>query len=227
MPPSTPPSTPPSPFSPVTHPHPHAPQTDTLSDIFSASPPPTPTLRPGFTEPSDQPRLRSKHMTEGYRDGIIFSKTRSLQPGVDEGWPLGATFALRVGYLLGVLEGLRGACGRGTDVRSGEKDIKEAGGKERQRQRMGQLLGEARQELAVEGIFGSEWWGEDGVWRYEVKAEEPGGNVTFREVVLQHPVVRRWEGVVRVEVERAGIRAGNFEGKEWEGGSVGAGGREG
>ncbi|KAL8985824.1 MAG: hypothetical protein Q9177_004326 [Variospora cf. flavescens] len=76
-----------------------------LSDIFSDSPPASPTSKQP-SEPSDIPRLRSTHATNGYRDGISASKDQALQPGFDEAYPLGAILGLRVGYVLGVLEGL-------------------------------------------------------------------------------------------------------------------------
>lgn len=78
---------------------------------------------------------------------------------------------------------------------------------------------EASDELRIEGVFEKEWWGEDGVWRYEVSGE--GEEVTFEEVVGWHPVVKRWEARVKDEVERSGVRVGQFEGLEWEKGRVG------
>ena len=85
---------------------------------------------------------------------------------------------------------------------------------------MGKLLRKAREELSVERVFGREWWdGEgDGGWRYDVEGE--GEEVTWMEVVGQHPVVKKWEGVVMEEAERGGIRRGVFEGEGWEGGRV-------
>ena len=126
---------------------------------------------------------------------------------MDEGWPLGTTFALRVGCLLGALDGVWGAY---------EKDAKAY---LEERRRLGKLAGEAREELSIDGIFGKDWWEEDGVWRYKVVGKEE--EVTFQEVVDAHPLVRKWEGVVGEEAERAGVRVGVFEGEEWESGRVG------
>ena len=110
--------------------------------------------------------------------------------------------------MLGALEGVWGAYGKDAKVYLEER-------------RLGKLVGEARKELSIEGIFGKDWWGEDGVWRYEVVGKEE--EVLFQEVVDAHPLLRKWEGVVEEEVERAGVRVGVFEGEEWESGRVGDG----
>lgn len=191
--PLTPPSTPPSPSSPTSN--------NDLSDIFSDSPPTSPTT----ADPSDIPRLRSTHSTAGYRAGISTSKERSLQPGFDQGNSLGAVFGLRVGYILGAIEGLYSAHPQGSEERKGLK----------------KLVKEAREQLAIEKVFGREWWGEDGTWRYQVEGEEE--EATFREVVDAHPLVRRWLERVDQEMKIAGVTVGRFEGREWEQGRVGNG----
>lgn len=84
----------------------------------------------------------------------------------------------------------------------------------------------ARGELAVERVFGREFWDGEGGWRYEVQKEGGGegeGEITFQEVVEQHPLVRKWVERVRVEMRRWGVREGVFEGEEWERGRVGSG----
>lgn len=143
--------------------------------------------------------------------------------------------------MIGLLEGFWGYYERiGGDKEGGERDGgnggKEGDG-ERERVRIGKLLRQAREELAVERVFGAEWWGEGG-WRYEVfgggqgdgKGDGGGryevvgdknGEVTWKEVVDQHPVVREWERRVGEELERLGVRRGVFEGEGWEGGRVG------
>lgn len=191
--PLTPPSTPPSPSSPTSN--------NDLSDIFSDSPPTSPTT----ADPSDIPRLRSTHSTAGYRAGISSSKERSLQPGFDQGYSLGAVFGLRVGYILGAIEGLYSAHPQGSEERKG----------------LEKLVKEAREQLAIEKVFGREWWGEDGTWRYQVEGEEE--EATFREVVDAHPLVRRWVERVDQEMKIAGVTVGRFEGREWEQGRVGNG----
>ena len=187
----TPPSTPPSPCTPITN--------NCLSDIFSDSPPTSPTT----ADPSDIPRLRGTHSTAGYRDGISTSKEQTLQAGFDEGYSLGAFFGLRVGYLLGALEGLYVAHSHESEGST----------------RVGQLGKEAREQLTLDKIFGREWWGEDGIWKYEVQGKEE--EVTFPEVVNAHPLVKKWVEKVEQEIEIAGIMVGRFQGREWEEGRVG------
>ena len=123
--------------------------------------------------------------------------------------------------MVGSLEGLW-ACavkdgGDEGERGEGKEDEGYGGEGEREREKIGKLLKQAREELAIERIFGAEWWGEGG-WRYEVVGEGKGeGEVTWKEVVDQHPVVREWERRVGEEVERRGVRRGVFEGREWEG----------
>ena len=128
--------------------------------------------------------------------------------------------------MVGVLEGLYAPylLKNGGDEKIGGERKKEQGDggneNERERARIGKLLRQAREELAIEKVFGGEWWGEGG-WRYEVVGEGKGeGEVTWKEVVDQHPVVRKWERRVGEEVERRGVRRGVFEGREREGGRV-------
>ena len=191
----TPPSTPPSPASPA----PIA-ADNSLSDVFSDSPPSTPAQS---SIPSDISRLRSTHATAGYRDGISKSKTQSLQPGFDEGYSLGAVFGLRVGYLLGALEGL--SCAYRTHRHESD--------------RFNSLIKQARREMEIEKIFAKEYWDKDGIWTYHVIAEAE--EASFQEVADQHPTVRKWGGTVGDEIEKAGLKLGRFEGADWEAGRIG------
>ncbi|KAI9879206.1 MAG: Essential protein Yae1, N terminal, partial [Pleopsidium flavum] len=117
------------PFADSTEHHPPLPSlhysTNTMDDIFTSSPPPSPTSNITTQHPSDIPHLRSTHSTAGYRDGIAASKEQYIQSGFDEGYALGAVLGLRVGWILGVLEGLyaaltsktnRGAQGREREI---------------------------------------------------------------------------------------------------------------
>ena len=189
----TPPSTPPS--------HPSPTVNNQLSDIFSDSPP----TSPNTADPSDIPRLRSTHSTAGYRAGISVSKELNLQPGFDEGYSLGAVFGLRVGYIFGALEGLCSVHSLGSKKRS----------------EILQLLKEATEHLAIGKIFERQWWGEDGIWRYEVHGKDE--EVTFREVVDAHPLVRKWMVRIDEEMKIAGVKVGRFKGREWEEGRIGSG----
>ncbi|KAI4278544.1 MAG: hypothetical protein L6R38_005233 [Xanthoria sp. 2 TBL-2021] len=204
---STPPSSPPSSSTP----------TNILSDVFSDSPPASPATTAN-THPSDIPRLRAIHSTEGYREGISHAKHQAAQPGFDEAYPLGAIMGLRVGYILGILEGLCNAYGakKGQKSRDGGVDVTGEDG-----QRFTDMLVQAREELKIENLCRQEYWKSDGIWAYEVQCKAGEENVTFWEVVDQHPVVRRWLGKVRDEVRKLGI--GNaeegFSGVGEEGGS--------
>lgn len=234
-----------------------------LADIFPDSPPSTPPTYPlttlatsgsasSFAEDnneddvikvaSDMPRLRATHSTAGYRNGISTAKTQWLQPGFDEGYSLGAVLGLRAGYILGVLEGLCAAFGSGEKGRKDEgegKDeaMREDEGKE-EAKRLTKLLAEAKTELALEKVFGKEWWGEDGMWKFAVepgggagggeKGNLPDGNhddddgeeVTFVEVADQHPLLERWFDTVKAEMQRMGVCEKRFEGEEWESGRI-------
>ena len=153
---------------------------------------------------------------------------------------------LRVGYLLGALEGLCAAL-RGKPVivgggdRNGDRDKDRDGdgnGEEEEdeemqsrswtieRTRLEELLVSARRELAMENVFGKEWWAEDGTWRFAVEGLEDGpegkyrGDLTFVEVADKHPLLELWSGRVGEELNRWGVHGGNFEGEEWENGRV-------
>ncbi|KAI9819273.1 MAG: Essential protein Yae1, N terminal [Pycnora praestabilis] len=179
---------------------------NSTADVFSDTPPQSPTgdatNRDGHpSEPSEIPRLRSTHSTNGYRDGIGASKAQYVQEGFDEGYSLGAVLGLRVGYVLGVLKGLSAA------VRSSESQV----------ERMGRMLGDARRELRTESVFGREYFSEDGNWTFDVGGQnkegrrdeaavaEEEGDITFEHVADEHPLLQRWEDVARREARRLSI----------------------
>ncbi|KAI4254472.1 MAG: hypothetical protein LQ352_003078 [Teloschistes flavicans] len=183
-----------------------SPPDNSIADIFSDSPPSSPKSSAARhpTDPSDIPRLRSIHVTNGYREGIAFAKDQALQPAFDEAYPLGAILGLRVGYILGILEGLCGALGsasRGPAEKASKEREEEAG-------RLKVLLGQAREELKIEKLFGKGRWGDDGLWAYDVHGRDDAvdNEITFREVADQHPVVGKWLARVRDEVRKAGVR---------------------
>lgn len=173
---------------------------DDFDDIFGSEPP-SPTLQShtlsqdqqrGNSEPSDIPRIKEKHTTEGYRDGVTQGKGKSVQVGFDEGYSLGAILGLRIGKILGLLEGILG----GVD---GEEKTRVEG-----------LLNQAKKELSTQTIFGTEFWGEDGIWKFEV-VEHKGKEVLFPDVAAAHPLIQKWEKVVKEEVEKWGIDLGIFD----------------
>ncbi|KAI5208460.1 hypothetical protein AUEXF2481DRAFT_30642 [Aureobasidium subglaciale EXF-2481] len=131
------------------------------------------------SERSDIPRLRSTHVTSGYRDGISVSKASHVQSGFDEGFSLGAVIGQKAGFLLGVLEGLVRAIQSSSAVSAEVKEDVVA------------KFVAARGELGLQSLFGREWFGEDGIWTFEVEGVEEE-DVTFRDVADAHPVVGKW-----------------------------------
>jgi hypothetical protein len=166
----------------------------------------------GNAEVSDIPRLKEKHETEGYRDGVTKAKAESAQQGFDEGYSLGATLGLRIGKILGLLEGISHA------VQSAAKDPTNKEDEEWavQRARMEKLLVDARVELKTQNVFGKEWWGEDGIWKFEVPGEGEGREVLFPDVAGAHPLVVKWEEVVKKEVGMWGLDLGVLDGERDE-----------
>lgn len=140
------------------------------------------------TERSDIPRLRSVHVTSGYRDGIAESKAKFVQEGFDEGFALGAVLGLKSGRLLGVLEGVVRAVG-----------VSDSGVDPAAAQDVRDMFVKASEELGLLSLFGREWYGEDGIWKYEVLDGE--ADVTFIEVAEAHPLIKKWTVSIG-EVER-------------------------
>ena len=197
----TPPSTPPTPIASGN-------ESNSFSDVFSTSRSPSPGQPCSLQHPTDIPRLRTTHITAGYRDGISISREDAVQPGFDEGYPLGATFGLTVGYLLGVLEGIVFTYSWSERDERGEC------------KRLKGLLLLAGRELCVEGVFREGLWKSDGTWAYNVPGEEEG-DIIWRDVVKVHPAIKKWEAIMGEEVKKAGIPVESFEGPQWEAGRVG------
>jgi len=145
--------------------------------------------RPNGVEHSDIPRLRSTHVTNGYREGIAESKERCIQEGFDEGYSLGAELGMKAGWCLGVLEGIRRAL-------KGSESDEEANTAVEKYQR-------AQKELKMERLFGKEYFGSDGIWLYEVPGTED--DTTFRKVALAHPVLRSWVEEAHASAKRYGL----------------------
>ncbi|KAK1757334.1 hypothetical protein QBC47DRAFT_399673 [Echria macrotheca] len=159
---------------------------------------------------SDIPRLQHDHSTAGYRDGIALAKASSVQAGFDEGYSLGATIGLRAGKVLGVLEGLVFSFSSSSSSSSSSHT--------QESERLRGLLEDARRELDVRRIFSGEYWGEDGIWRYDVVGEgdRDGEGVVFGDVAGGHPLIQKWEGVVRMEGGRWGVDWDVLRGEEGE-----------
>lgn len=180
-----------------------APTANDLDDVFGSAPS-SPTQDhhiPDATHPSDMRRLQTEHTTAGYREGVTVAKEQSIQEGFDEGFSVGASVGLKAGLVLGMLEGIAEGV-RGADAPS----IKE-------------LLSKAKSELAVESVFGPEFWREDGNWKFEVPGKNGDGEeVVFEDVAEAHPLVSKWMKVVDELVERWGVDRGvlDVEGKRVE-----------
>lgn len=147
---------------------------------------------------SDVPRIRAMHNTAGYRDGVAASKETHVQDGFDEGYALGAELGSRVGWILGVLEGLTEAvpAAAAVAVEDGSPTAVSRGD-------VGRLLAEARAELTTQGIYGREYFLDDGIWRFEIPSAasaaaaaavegDEGSEVTFRAVAAAHPLIAKW-----------------------------------
>ena len=208
---------------------------------------------------SDTPRLRSIHVTAGYRDGIADGKTRSVQAGFDEGYSLGAVMGLNVGWILGTLKGLItaiivkkqeqmkiwkekntqqvaskwvnttadqfvGLSGEDEGLKFSSKNppgyydkiqsmLVTSSSKADERSydisQLRALQSEAEKSLSAANLFGSEFFGEDGVWLYDVPcASEAGDGVGvggFEEIAAAHPQIKVWKEVVLQWAQRLRI----------------------
>ncbi|KAF2192474.1 hypothetical protein K469DRAFT_554767 [Zopfia rhizophila CBS 207.26] len=185
---------PPSPPSP-----PFSANNDPLDDIYGSAPS-SPALT-SHNEPSstvsriqhdeilsDLPFRQRILDTDAYREGLSTSKGQYVQEGFDEGYSLGANLGQQVGYILGVLLGFVTAW-RGRD----EMRCQESRG----------LMENAQKELAIQELLGQNWVDEGGIWKWEVEGKE--GEVTFREVAEQHPVIQSWTGKVTEVAGRWGV----------------------
>jgi hypothetical protein len=189
---------------PPPHHHPHHHHNQYTHNHPHQHPPPR--------EISDIPRLSQAHTNAGYRDGITLAKSLTAQQGFDEGYGLGAHIGARAGQLLGVLEGLAAAVGLHLLSSSGGGGGGGEGQAAAEARRIEALLGEARRELSVRGVFEAEYWAGDGNGRYEVLEEAAGGGggmggegVVFSDVAEAHPLLRKWRGIVRGEAARYGV----------------------
>ncbi|KAI4721418.1 essential protein-like protein Yae1 [Aureobasidium sp. EXF-10727] len=154
---------------------------------------PTQQLNTANSERSDIPRLRSVHVTSGYRDGISVSKASHVQHGFDEGFALGAVIGTKAGFLLGVFEGIVRCIASSTSIPA---EVKQ------------ELIAKfvvAREELGLQSLFGRDYFGEDGIWKFEVTGEGKEEEVTFRDVAGAHPVLVKWESEVEGLKKRFGV----------------------
>lgn len=190
------------------HEHHEEPQhtNDLFEDIFGSAPN-SPQLggipgddivagRGNTDEVSDIPRLRSRHVTEGYREGVAESKEKFIQAGFDEGYSLGAEIGLKAGWCLGVLEGVCKALEKtqaGDSKASGQQDNVEAE----------ELFKKAKEELQMQKLYDPAYFGSDGIWLYDVPGSE--AETTFRDVASAHPVLSPWLTTTRAAADRVGL----------------------
>ncbi|OJD21973.1 hypothetical protein ACJ73_06687 [Blastomyces percursus] len=108
-------------------------------------------------EPSDLPFLRRQHVTAGYRDGISMTKGEHVQRGFDGGFPVGAELGLRVGTVLGVLEGLVAAAAAAArrTAGGGDGDFKGSGTRRGAGDDVAAIFEAAKKELSVQNVFGA------------------------------------------------------------------------
>ena len=184
---------------------------DPLDDVFGSEPS-SPQLdgqqnssfgRAQDAVPSDIPRLRSLHVTNGYREGIAVSKEKHMQEGFDEGYTLGAELGLKAGWCLGALEGIWRALPATSAVGAVEPSRES---EDVSREGMRKLLLEAEEELKVESLFGREYFGEDGIWLYEIPGQQKDiEEVTFEKIADAHPLVCKWSAQALVFSGKVGL----------------------
>lgn len=148
-------------------------------------------------EVSDIPRLRSRHVTEGYREGIAESKEKFIQEGFDEGYSLGAELGLTAGWCLGVLEGV---CKAVDNMQTGRKQSSIMLDGEVKPEA---LFKRAQDELQMQKLFDPAYFGSDGIWLYDVPGAE--NETTFKLVAMAHPVLASWLATTRAAADSVGL----------------------
>ena len=190
---------------------------DPLDDVFGSAPT-SPVLstddyershdvgsyvtRPPAPEPSDIPRLRSTHITNGYREGIAASKEKHIQEGFDEGYSLGAELGMKAGWCLGALEGIWHALPERTPATDAAAASTSSGNAAVTKETVHGMLKDVGEDLKVQRLFGEEYFGQDGIWLYDVPGQEHEGETTFAAVTMAHPLVKKWLDAVN-ELARA------------------------
>ena len=58
----------------------------------------------------------------------------------------------------------------------------------------------------MQRLFGKEYFGEDGIWTYDVLNQDAEvEDITFKEVADAHPLVKRWTKIARDLAEDSGL----------------------
>ncbi|KAF2225311.1 hypothetical protein BDZ85DRAFT_91670 [Elsinoe ampelina] len=178
--------------------HPHAAEDmaveyqNPLEDVFGTEDVPDTVISDPQSSPSRQshaqgehseiPRIRSIHVTNGYREGIAESKSTFVQEGFDEGYPLGAMLGFRAAWLVSFLDNF---------TRLLNRPDKQA------------LAEEARKELQIESILSPSYFNEDGIWSYNVPG--PESEQDFDLVSRSHPLIDKWSTRVQDLANSAGV----------------------
>ena len=73
------------------------------------------------------------------------------------------------------------------------------------------MQAQAKEELVLAKLLGEEYFGPDGIWKYDVPGqdEEEELNVTFEDVSMQHPVLKVWRERVLLFAEELGMSLGD------------------
>ncbi|KXT16899.1 hypothetical protein AC579_4726 [Pseudocercospora musae] len=140
--------------------------------------------RHGLEHPSDVARLRSLHVTNGYREGIAISKEQYIQAGFDEGYSLGGEIGLKAGWCLGALEGMR-------------KGLRQSGDSEVTLTVMDEALKlweEAEKELKPECLFSAQYFSAEGISLFGVtlKEDQTENDIDVGDVAAAHPLIAKW-----------------------------------
>nr|POE89961.1 uncharacterized protein yae1 [Quercus suber] len=199
----------------------HPANTNTLDDVFGSAPAsPVLTASDDTTalgrnisarhggasdEISDIHRLRSTHVTNGYREGIAVSKEKFIQEGFDEGYNLGAELGLKVGWCLGTLEGIWYALkpNRLASLQSSSQQVEP----DTTRAEVAGMYSQAEEELTMQRLYASDYFGTDGIWLYDVQDhEDDSREVTFDEIAAAHPLVQEWLAKVEALAQKLGLK---------------------
>lgn len=157
-------------------------------------------------ERSDIPRLRSTHVTNGYRNGIAESKAQYVQEGFDEGYSLGAVLGMKAGWCLGVLEGILRAMQTAANhpLSATPAQSEHISRSSTRLEEVRTALSQARKDLAMQMLFRHEYFGADGIWTYDIPGHDGEDQITFQEVAVAHPLIVKW--IDRVRQMAAGLK---------------------
>ena len=157
------------------------------------------------SEPSDIPRLRSTHVTSGYREGIAASKEQHIQEGFDEGYPLGAELGLKAGWCLGALKGLIHAIPPPHSSAGSAELVENSNRGHPSKGEIEKILEDAKEDLGMQNLISKDHFGPDGIWIYNVPGHEDEGDVSFSDVASAHPVIKKWTERIRQMSQSLGL----------------------